>query len=47
MQNVKVLCTTDDPVDDLIWHKKLAQEQSDFQVLPPSALEMPLDIEKG
>lgn len=46
MQNVKVLCTTDDPVDDLIWHKKLAQEQSDFQVLPTFRPGNALDIEK-
>ena len=37
--NVKVLCTTDDPVDDLHWHKAIAEEQkagSGFQtkVLP-------------
>jgi len=37
--NVKVLCTTDDPVDDLHWHRTIAEEQkkgSAFQtkVLP-------------
>lgn len=37
--NVKVLCTTDDPVDDLRWHRAIAEEQrrgSEFQtkVLP-------------
>lgn len=33
--NVKVLCTTDDPADDLKWHLKIAEEGSaPFQVLP-------------
>ena len=32
--NVKVICTTDDPVDDLAYHKKLAQEENRFKVLP-------------
>ena len=34
----KVLCTTDDPADDLAWHKKLAEEYKagrvSFQTLP-------------
>ena len=34
MQNVEVLCTTDDPIDDLKWHKKLAEEGFEIQVLP-------------
>ncbi len=32
--NVKALCTTDDPCDDLQWHKKLADEWKDCKVLP-------------
>lgn len=32
--NVKVLCTTDDPIDDLYYHKQLRKEISDFLVLP-------------
>lgn len=33
--NVKVLCTTDDPVDDLIWHRKIRDYQElPFEVLP-------------
>lgn len=32
---VKVLCTTDDPADDLQWHKKLAEDDAvPFKVLP-------------
>ena len=34
MQNVKVLCTTDDPLDDLEYHKKLALEWKNVKVLP-------------
>ncbi len=33
--NVKVLCTTDDPIDDLHWHKEIAADSSiPFKVLP-------------
>ena len=33
--NVKVLCTTDDPADDLSWHKRIrADESIPFRVLP-------------
>ncbi len=33
--NVKLLCTTDDPVDSLEWHKRLAEDESfDVKVLP-------------
>lgn len=31
---VKILCTTDDPADDLVWHKKLGEETISFQTLP-------------
>lgn len=32
---VQVLCTTDDPTDNLEWHQKMAQDSSmDFKVLP-------------
>lgn len=34
MQNVKALCTTDDPLDDLEYHKKLSLEWSEIKVLP-------------
>ena len=33
-QNVEILCTTDDPIDSLEWHKKIADEDSGIQVLP-------------
>jgi glucuronate isomerase len=32
--NVKLVCTTDDPADDLIWHRQLAEEGFEIRVLP-------------
>ncbi len=32
--NVQVVCTTDDPVDDLRWHRELKESQFEIQVLP-------------
>jgi glucuronate isomerase len=32
--NVKTVCTTDDPIDDLRWHKQLKQENCGITVLP-------------
>lgn len=32
--NVKLVCTTDDPVDDLEWHKQIAAEGFEIKVLP-------------
>ncbi len=32
--NVKLVCTTDDPVDDLRWHKQLQEEGFEVKVLP-------------
>ena len=32
--NVEVVCTTDDPVDDLKWHKQLGAQDKGFKVLP-------------
>ncbi len=34
MQNVKVLCTTDDPADSLEWHKKIRDDNFEIKVLP-------------
>ena len=47
MQNVKVLCTTDDPVDDLQWHQKLKEELPDISVRPSFRPGSVLDIEKS
>jgi glucuronate isomerase len=34
MMKVKAICTTDDPIDDLSIHQKLAKENNSFKVLP-------------
>ncbi|MCD7868062.1 MAG: glucuronate isomerase [Clostridiales bacterium] len=45
--NVTVICTTDDPVDSLEWHKKLAQDESfEVQVLPAWRPDRAMYIEK-
>ncbi len=47
MSNVKLLCTTDDPIDSLEWHKKLAEDGSlDFKVLPAWRPDRAMYIEK-
>lgn len=47
MQNVKVLCTTDDPIDDLEYHKKLAQEWKNVKTLPSFRPDGVLNAESG
>jgi len=45
--NVKVICTTDDPTDDLMYHKKIKQLSGfDVQVLPTFRPDQALDIRK-
>ena len=45
--NVKVICTTDDPCDDLKWHKMLKDDPTfDTKVLPSFRPDPILDIEK-
>jgi glucuronate isomerase len=34
MMNVKLVCTTDDPVDDLAYHKQIADDGFEVKVLP-------------
>ena len=34
LMNVKLVCTTDDPIDDLRWHKQLQVEGFEIKVLP-------------
>ena len=47
MQNVKVLCTTDDPVDSLEWHLKMRDDAAmSFKVLPSFRPEKAIGIEK-
>lgn len=43
--NVKALCTTDDPLDDLAWHKKLAREWKDVKVLPSFRPDLAINAE--
>jgi len=43
--NVEQVCTTDDPLDDLHWHKQLASEKS-FQVVPAFRPDKALNIER-
>lgn len=45
MQNVKVLCTTDDPLDNLEYHKKLAQDWKNVKVLPSFRPDLVLNAE--
>lgn len=46
MQKVEVLCTTDDPVDDLQAHKNLKESGFHIQVLPTFRPEKAIGIEK-
>ena len=46
--NVKLICTTDDPADSLIWHRKIKDDESfDVQVLPAWRPDRVLNIEKA
>ena len=46
--NVTLICTTDDPVDSLEWHKKIAEDTSfDVQVLPTWRPDKAMNIEKN
>ena len=46
MQNVKAMCTTDDPVDDLRYHKLIAADSTiDLQVLPTFRPDKAMNIE--
>lgn len=45
--NVTLICTTDDPVDSLEWHLKIAEDDSfDVQVLPAWRPDKAMNIEK-
>ncbi len=45
--NVKLVCTTDDPADSLIWHEKLAADASfPVKVLPAWRPDQAMNIEK-
>lgn len=45
--HVKAICTTDDPIDDLRWHKQLAEDDSfKIKVLPTFRPDKAINIEK-
>lgn len=45
--NVTLVCTTDDPIDSLEWHQKIAQDDTfDVQVLPAWRPDKAMNIEK-
>lgn len=45
--NVDTICTTDDPIDSLEWHKKIAEDDSfDVKVLPAWRPDKAMNIEK-
>lgn len=43
---VKVVCTTDDPADDLMYHALIAHEEDRFKVLPSFRPDKALNIDK-
>ncbi len=43
---VEVLCTTDDPCDDLKWHQKIAEENMETKVFPTFRPDKALAIDK-
>ncbi len=46
--NVRLICTTDDPVDTLEWHEKIAADETfDVQVLPAWRPDKAMNIEKS
>ncbi len=45
--NVEVVCTTDDPTDDLTHHKKIGDDEFDVTVLPAFRPDKALMVEKG
>ena len=46
--NVRLICTTDDPIDSLNWHKLLREDTSfDVKVLPAWRPDRALAVEKG
>ena len=44
--NVEVICTTDDPMDDLAWHKQIKHDSFSTKVLPTFRPDKLVEIEK-
>ena len=48
MSNVTLVCTTDDPIDSLEWHKKIKEDETfDVQVLPAWRPDKAMYLEKS
>lgn len=47
LSNVEAICTTDDPIDSLEWHKKLKEEGFATKVLPTWRPDKAMNIEKN
>jgi len=45
--NVKVVGTTDDPIDDLLFHKKIREDNFEIKVIPSFRPDKATEIEKG
>ena len=43
--NVKVVCTTDDPIDDLYYHQQIKKDEKDFKVFPAFRPDKALNID--
>jgi glucuronate isomerase len=46
LAKVELICTTDDPIDELQWHRRLRDEDFEIKVLPAFRPDKALDIEK-
>lgn len=44
---VKLICTTDDPIDDLMYHRGVAEKNYEFQVLPTFRPDRALNLQKA
>lgn len=47
MSNVEVVCTTDDPADDLCYHKQIKESGFETKVLPTMRPEALFEIRKN
>ena len=43
--NVKVLCTTDDPIDSLEYHQKIEEDKFEIKVLPAFRPDKAMNVE--
>lgn len=48
MSNVKLICTTDDPIDSLEWHEKIKNDPTcEVKVIPAWRPDKAVNIDKG